>query len=50
MTDTYRFDYGRIYVEKEDIVYVVVELNDTRLHIPLIDIILQVENMRYKKK
>ena len=50
MNDTYRFDYGRLYVEKEDIVYVVVEYKDTRLHIPLIDIILQVENMRHKEK
>ena len=50
MTDKYTFDYGRIYVEKEEIVYVCVPFKDTTLHIPLIDIILAVENMRIKKK
>lgn len=44
-----KYNYKNLSVEQQDILYVCVQIDETIIKIPLIDIILKVEHMRLKK-
>lgn len=44
-----KYNYKNLFIEQKDILYVCVQMDETIIKIPLIDIILKIEHMRTKK-
>lgn len=44
-----KYNYKNLFVEQDEIMYVCVQIEDTIIKIPLIDIILKIEHTRFKK-